>query len=303
MVDPGQSVPILLVEDDDEDAAEIKRQLELHIRGVVVTVVRSESSLLAYLADLPYEDRPKLAVVDMLVRWAAPNRHMQSRPPAVIEGGVANAGLRCSEYLREAWGVDFPVVFNTVLPRQDFVDPADQTYFVAKSEPVAQTVRALLVALEMEVGARSTAPSRERQVEDRARSWSAVAVFAGLAFLCWAVALGVAIAGTAGWLRLTLGLAIGGAGLVTGLTFLRNPAWFWRALVAAFLSSWVGSNSVVGFVRADIETQSGTAQLGLSNGIGQLLNFFFLIISLVLIAVAYRVESRQIPAADRSTLR
>jgi len=91
-----------------------------------VTVVDSENNfrkLIDYIAregEVTKVNWPSVVVLDQEVRWIFPAPDTPIPPPEVREGGSANAGVRCYEYLRQAQKVEkTPVIFYSLVdPKQ-----------------------------------------------------------------------------------------------------------------------------------------------------------------------------------------
>lgn len=87
---------VLLVEDDAEQAEVITTVLTQ--AKINVHHVDTESAFRAHWAS-PTRPHYDAAVLDLMVRWTRPRQGASTRPPEVVDGGLAAAGHRCAELI------------------------------------------------------------------------------------------------------------------------------------------------------------------------------------------------------------
>ena len=105
---------VLVIEDDSVQANTLARRIQERFPGVKVKIINTESNFHKQLPSLnPAEIR--VAVVDMMLRWADPAPEMEMPPQEIIDEGFFVGGLRCRKAL-VARGI--PTIIYTVLDRE-----------------------------------------------------------------------------------------------------------------------------------------------------------------------------------------
>jgi CheY-like chemotaxis protein len=145
---------VLIVEDDDRQAADMSAALRRSFPEINVHRIGDESAFRRALPDL--RDAPPDAVImDIMLRWAAPQPEMPEVPEEVREGGFYRAGLRCLDLLLQSPQTSrVPVVLYSVIERADVAAELKRTgghvLFLRKDsdpEALVRHLRALQVAL------------------------------------------------------------------------------------------------------------------------------------------------------------
>ena len=105
---------VLVIEDDSVQANTLARRIQERFPGVKVKIINTESNFHKQLPSLnPAEVR--VAVVDMMLRWADPAPEMEMPSQEIIDEGFFVGGLRCRKAL-VARGI--PAIIYTVLDRE-----------------------------------------------------------------------------------------------------------------------------------------------------------------------------------------
>jgi CheY-like chemotaxis protein len=128
---------ILLVEDDHIQRADALRAIESSI-DVELTTKSTESEF-----ELDFEaiagNPPKVAVLDLMLRWARPAPEMPAASAEVMEH-PEQAGLRCARrLLNDPRTRGTEVIVYSVFPREDFRDTPAEVIWVVK-DPGFQNV-------------------------------------------------------------------------------------------------------------------------------------------------------------------
>jgi len=124
---------ILVVEDDHLQDEPLSEHLREEFPGGRVLSIRTELEFRNRLEDFR-ADRPDVAIMDVMLRWALPSPDMQPPPQQVAEEGFYRAGLRCAELLAADPRLrTVPVIFYTILERSDLEQdgtrlPSDSVY-------------------------------------------------------------------------------------------------------------------------------------------------------------------------------
>jgi len=113
--------PILIIEDDELQAVDLKSRLEKNLE-IPVEVISTESTFLKRV-DGVNSQTYTAAVVDMMLRWTDPAPNMEPPPPEVLEEGSYTAGLRCCRALA-AKGVRC-IIFTALSPNAIPLKPVD----------------------------------------------------------------------------------------------------------------------------------------------------------------------------------
>lgn len=110
---------VVLVEDDHLQAEWVEARLAEAFEGLDIVRISTESAFYAWLAGVG-DDRPRVFIIDVMLRWADPGPGMKERPPEVKKNGFYRAGLRCQESIARNDKVsDIPVILYTVLEHLD----------------------------------------------------------------------------------------------------------------------------------------------------------------------------------------
>jgi hypothetical protein len=130
---------VVLVEDDHLQADWVESCLAEAFEGLDIVRISTESAFYAWLAGVG-DDRPKVFIIDVMLRWADPGPDLKEPPAEVKENGFYRAGLRCQQRISEnprLRGV--PVILYTVMEALDLEGlpgkPANLTHLRKDSDP------------------------------------------------------------------------------------------------------------------------------------------------------------------------
>jgi hypothetical protein len=107
---------VWLVEDDHEQAQDIKAAILQHVPDCQVEIIGAEQKFRNRFDEVAAGAADSIIVMDMILRWDDSSPTMKPRPNDVKEGGADRAGLRCAEMLRShPRTVGIPIIFYSVL--------------------------------------------------------------------------------------------------------------------------------------------------------------------------------------------
>jgi hypothetical protein len=90
---------ILLLEDDGIQTEEVTEAITAKFPQVTIAAIRTESEFRQEFEKIA-ADPPKVAILDRMVRWAAPSRHMPEAEKEITRT-PQKAGLRCAKMLQD----------------------------------------------------------------------------------------------------------------------------------------------------------------------------------------------------------
>jgi len=101
---------ILILEDDFSKSEWLKERIQslrLSLSPKVDTLDNESEFLLQWLPafEKRQKEAPVVILVDLTLRWTNPSPNPPPRPPEVIEGTFANAGLRCVQLIQQNAGL------------------------------------------------------------------------------------------------------------------------------------------------------------------------------------------------------
>jgi len=134
---------IVLLEDDQEQAAYVSQRLEAAFAGTDIQLLDSEASFIDWThanATAP----PDLFIIDVMVRWSQPGVTVFYSSPREAGETFERAGIRCVSLLqRNPRTAVVPVVLYSVLHRLDYVSLLDALpphYSILKKEVTADNL-------------------------------------------------------------------------------------------------------------------------------------------------------------------
>lgn len=129
---------ILLLEDDGDQAEEIKLALEGAFRATDVDVVDCEAAFRERFASIAAAP-PDLFIVDVMLRWSTQGRQLFYASPRETTERFEHAGPRCAALLlSDSRTSQVPVLLYSVLDRQDYASLLGNLpphYSVLRKEP------------------------------------------------------------------------------------------------------------------------------------------------------------------------
>jgi len=134
---------ILLIEDNHLEAGEVQERLKLDLSGFELsfTVCATEQEFREKLAGSGLGSLD-LAIIDIILPWAALAPDMPPMPADVKEGGNARAGIRCKKMLLENEATKaVPIILYSYLDEGALSAPeVDGAKFVSKMSDPAELV-------------------------------------------------------------------------------------------------------------------------------------------------------------------
>ncbi len=113
------AIHFLVVEDDDLHAEFLIEILLREFKGAQITHVTTERQFREWLGG-PHDAAPDVAIIDLMLRWDDATAIFALRPQDVLDGGTAEAGIRCAMHLSERFTTSpVPVVLHSVFDRAE----------------------------------------------------------------------------------------------------------------------------------------------------------------------------------------
>jgi DNA-binding NarL/FixJ family response regulator len=120
-------VRILIVEDDPWQMDAIVASLAQSFPTAELLQLSTEREFCTAFDDLRLSP-PDLVLMDVMLRWTKPSRHIAEPPEGVRSGGFRRAGFRCVARLQDAGETaHVPVVLYSVVDRADIQDDLRHT--------------------------------------------------------------------------------------------------------------------------------------------------------------------------------
>lgn len=142
---------LLVIEDEGWQAEELEQALRgAYPPPATITILRSEFSFRAWLAEKAATAPPDVAVIDRMVKWTDNQRNAPSAPPDVTTGGMHMAGRRVASALRRTYPLT-AIIHYSVLEAPPDARTTDDAAWIVKGP----TLTPLLQEIERAVHSRS----------------------------------------------------------------------------------------------------------------------------------------------------
>lgn len=139
---------ILSVEDDPLQSEWLRQILSERFPTIGLRQISTEYEFGNRFEEIA-TDPPKVILLDMMLRWTDPAPSMPKRPPEVREGGLTQAGRRCEQRLQaDPRTSSVPIIFYTVLEREDVGDLPANVVHVEKDADPAELIRVITPMLQ-----------------------------------------------------------------------------------------------------------------------------------------------------------